>query len=336
MRMSNYGGIWGQLPYTTGNVFFVAPASSTVSSYTIEGQTFPCSDGNDGKDPSRALSTIHRARALATANNGDIVALLPGTHNASTQTGQTASGAIACSKAGITYVGIESWGPLARGIDVIKPRAIITAPAATIAVNVTAADNRFINLSFLPITQLAGIDFTTAADRLSVWNCFFDLTTPAGHLSTKGIAATGATQAPNRVHIEGCVFEEDNSGSSQGPAIDIGAGIAFRIARNHCYNIGSVGSETAWAVAMQVNDVAHGLFDGNYFYTMLGSSAAITAGIKGVTMAGTGILSFWHNKFAVSVTNPITGFAASDVDLNLNYVATVAGGSGGSLITSST
>jgi len=334
--LTKWGGIWGFNPVTTGSIFFVAPVSSSSASYTIENRSYTASDGNDGLSPERALATVKQAISLATANNGDIICLLPGTHNASTATNETAAGNIAVNKAGLTFIGLPAIADTVVTPGVIKPPAIITAPAATIAVSVTAARTTFLNLSILPITQKAGIDFTTAANHLTVANCFFDLATPVGHASTKGLAATGATQAPTYLYVKNCVFEEDNTGTTHGPALDVGAAIAFRVEGNSFYNLGTGAAVTAWAIAVQVNDVAHGMFAGNKFFTLLGSAAAITAGIKGVSMTGASELQLWNNQFGVTVTNPFNNFAGADCDLCLNYVATVAGGTGGTLITSTT
>jgi hypothetical protein len=60
------------------------------------------SDGNDGLSPERPLATIAQAIANCTANVGDVIVLLPGTHNATTLAGSTAAAALAFSKAGIT------------------------------------------------------------------------------------------------------------------------------------------------------------------------------------------------------------------------------------------
>ena len=60
-------------------IFFIAPSAS----YTIDGRAHIASDENDGLHPERALLTINRFVALATANVGDVGKLLPGTHTMS-------------------------------------------------------------------------------------------------------------------------------------------------------------------------------------------------------------------------------------------------------------
>jgi hypothetical protein len=74
--LTKYGSMWGAIPMTGGQVFWVAPAAS----YTVDGRAYSASDDNDGLSPERALRTVNRACALATASVGDVIALLPGAH----------------------------------------------------------------------------------------------------------------------------------------------------------------------------------------------------------------------------------------------------------------
>lgn len=335
--LTKFGTVWGVIPETCGNVFFVAPVSSTSTTYNVEGTAYNASDGNDGRSPERALATITQAITNCTANNGDMIVCLPGVHNLTSAALQNAAGNIAFSKAGISIVGLPRFFDYSLpGTGQIQPLTTITAPAATIACSVTAADITFSNLRILPGTTKAGIDFTTAANRLTVRGCFFDIATVAGNSGVKGLAATGATQAPVRLSVTNCTFEEDNTGTSHGVALDVGASTAFIVKACDFHNLGTGAGVAAWTAAVQVNDVAHGMFRDNDFYTLLGSAAAITGGIKGVSMTGASELMCWGNRFGVTVTSPITGFAGADVDLLNNYVATVAGGTGGTLITSTT
>ena len=331
--ITKYGTIFGDYLKPAGRMFFVGPASSTVSTVTVDGRAYPMSDGNDGLSPERPLATIAQAISNATANVGDTIMLFPGTHNLTSQTGSTAAAALAFSKAGITVIGLP-FDPV-RSAFSLAPQAIITAPASTVAAVCTAADLTFLNCSFLGVSGAASLSFTTACSRLTVRGCYFDLT--VGAASTGGIIATSATQAPANVLIEDSLFAFDNTGTSGSFGLNIGAAIHYLVRNNH-FRLNAKGAGVvAHTTAVQVNDVANGLFDGNYFYSSLGSAAAITNGILGVAMAGTAAIRFWHNKvLGVSVTNPFTGFAASDADLLLNYVGTVAGGTGGTLITSTT
>src|SRR3990167_10358801 len=97
--LTHYGPLWGTVPETTGNVWWVSPADS----YTAGGKSYVASDGNDGNDPRRALRTPAQAISNATADNGDVVMMLPGTHTSASQ--------VALSKAGLAFVGAH---PLTR------------------------------------------------------------------------------------------------------------------------------------------------------------------------------------------------------------------------------
>ena len=100
--LTRVGSIWGQVPATTGNVYWVAPADT----YTADGRAYTSSDDNDGLSPERALRTLGEAITLATAAAatvaGDTIVLLPGDHTITAQA--------TLSKAGVTLMGIRGSG----------------------------------------------------------------------------------------------------------------------------------------------------------------------------------------------------------------------------------
>src|SRR3989304_551054 len=77
--ITKFGGFWGMLPQTSGRIFWVAPSAT----YTVEGRTYAASDGNDGLSPERAFRTVDYAVGQTTANVGDVLVLLPGSHSVS-------------------------------------------------------------------------------------------------------------------------------------------------------------------------------------------------------------------------------------------------------------
>jgi hypothetical protein len=99
-----------------GKTIFVAPSAS----YTVGGNAYSASDDNDGLSPERAKLTISGAITNATANAGDVIALLPGTHT---------SAAAALSKAGLTFVGLPYF-PQAQvgGYHGWQPQVTVTPP----------------------------------------------------------------------------------------------------------------------------------------------------------------------------------------------------------------
>jgi hypothetical protein len=275
--------------------------------------------------PERAVLTIAQAVSNATASAGDVICLLPGTH--------TTASALAASKAGLTFVGL----PYAQSDDddYAIPKATITGTGA-IAVAVTGADNAFYNIRFLPVTQFQAVTFTAAANNLLFKNCYIDLKTATAHANTKGICGTAATVAPRNLRFANCYIEQANAGTSNGYAIDVGATINFLISKCLIVNHGSNASATAWATAVKINDNAYGLVRDNIVQsTAVG--VGITKVFEGVTHTAAGAVMFLRNVSTVQTSCLlIDDFAAADVDLCLNYVSTVAGGTGGTLITAST
>jgi len=324
--LTKYGTVWGQIPRTCGAVYFVAPSAS----YTVDGKAYSASDGNDGLSPERALLTVAQAIALSTANVGDTIVLLPGTHTATT--------ALA-PKAGTKIVGTpffpEETTVVPTGSRLRhRPQAILTqSTAATVTIACTVADFTLSNVCLRPITQAAAMTFTTACDRLVVRDCMIDMKTPVGHANTKGVIASGATQAPDGVSILNNLFLEGNGGTSCGVALEVGASVNFLVAGNTFQSDGTVASHATWTTAVQAQDNCQGVFMSNL---VNGGGATITNGFRGVTHTGAGIVQFVSNLFSVAVTNPITAWAAADVGLLNNYVATVSGGTGGTLVSVST
>jgi hypothetical protein len=99
-----------------GNVFFV---DSGVA-------------GASGRSPDEAVASIDTAIGLCTANNGDVVYVMPGHTEAVTST------SIACDVAGVTFVGLGSGSS--------KPTLTFGATSSTI--NVTAANCTWQNFRF--------------------------------------------------------------------------------------------------------------------------------------------------------------------------------------------
>lgn len=210
--VTKYGSMWGQIPYTTGRVFFVAPAAS----YTVEGRTYSASDNHDGLSPERALRTIDYAVGLCTASVGDVIFLLPGTHTVSTT--------VAVDVAGITICGLPGPTPMTkqRGASQgARARTIVTAAASTNAFTVTATDVEIAYLHFTQVTATRSITTSNAADRLYVHDCTFDSTSAAETTTTVAIglnfSGTGTTTTLDNVMIRNCYFL--NAGA-QGGAVE--------------------------------------------------------------------------------------------------------------------
>jgi hypothetical protein len=204
--ITKYGSFWGQLPQTSGNVYFVAPSAT----YTVEGRSYPASDGNDGLSPERALLTLNQANTLMTASAGDVAVLLPGAHSwSATQT---------ISKAGVTITGVPRGAPLHGGrTSGTAARAYVsvtTSTATTDVLTITAADVEIAYLHIIPVAGAAGLKPSAAADRLYVHDCTWNMST-AANTATCGMDGTwtGTTTTLDDVLVRNCYFfVSDNQG----------------------------------------------------------------------------------------------------------------------------
>lgn len=321
--LTKYGTQFGALPITLGNVYFVAPAAS----YTVAGNAYSASDNNDGLSPERALLTIGQAISNATASAGDVIALLPGTH--------TTASAAAASKAGLTFVGLPYFPNATVGGYVgWQPQVTVTGTAA-VAIALTAADCSFYNIRFLPITQKTCLTISSAGSRTKFVHCMVDNTGVTGHASTAGIVVATGT-APRGIHFMGCLFKDASVTTSNGAALNLAASADFWLYKCTIYKDGAIASGVAWTTAIVLEDLSTGTFEEcNAIVSEV--SVGITKVVTGATMTGAGTIHAIRCTMTVNTGGLLfDDFAAADMDLCLNYVATVAGGTGGTLITAST
>lgn len=219
--ITKYGSFWGLIPQTSGRVFWVANADS----YTVEGRTQPASDNNDGLSPERAVRTIDYAVGLTSANVGDVIVLLPGSH--------TVTATVTVDVAGITIVGIPGNsllpGDRANSGASRARSQITTSEAAGIIFTVTAADVEIAYLHFNAITQGQCVSISNAADRAFVHDCTFAV---VGTASSTSYAinfplGTGTTTNNDNSVIRNCYFLVSGN---QGPAVRaVGTCIGLRI-----------------------------------------------------------------------------------------------------------
>lgn len=320
--LTKYGTQFGAMPQTMGNVYFVAPSAS----YTIVGKPYSASNDNDGLSPERAKLTIQGAITDATASAGDVICLLPGTHT---------SAAAAASKAGLTFIGLPYF-PEAQvgGYHGWQPQVTVT-PSATAAIALTAADCTFHNIRFLPLTAATCFTMTTAAARTKFVHCMVDNTGVAGNAATKGIVVTTAN-LPRGVVFLGCVFKDASVTTSNGEALNLAASVDFLVQDCTVYKDGQIVSGVAWTTAIVIESGCTGTFrrmDAIISEVSVGITKVVTA----AALAGAGVV---HAIGCTSTVNTggllFDDFAAADMDLCNNFVATVAGGTGGTLITAST
>jgi hypothetical protein len=320
--LTKYGSAWGAVPMSFGKTIWVSPSAS----YTIDGRTCEASNDNDGLHPERAVRTIAQAEALATASAGDVVFLLPGTHT---------SAAAALTKAGVTWIGLPYFpAAVVGGYHGWQPEVTVTG-STDIAIALTAADNKFYNIRFLPVTAKTAVTMTTAAARTKFVHCMVDNTGVTGHASTAGIVVTTAN-LPRGVHFMGCLFKDASVTTSNGAALNLAASVDFWIYKCTVYKDGQIASGVAWTTAIVLEAGCTGTFEEmNYIGSEI--SVGTTKVVTAAALTGAGVVHAIRCTMTVNTGGLLfDDFAAADMDLCLNYVATVAGGTGGTLITAST
>lgn len=165
-------------PYT-GQVLFVCNASG-----------YNGSDNNDGTRPDRPLSTVAKAITLATASNDDVIYVMKG-HAENI----TAAAAIACSKAGVSIIGLGN----GRARPTFTWTTISSATWTVSAANVTIKNCVFVGEGIDAITTMFGI----TADDCTFESCEFQIG-KTSFVPLLGITITGAINRfkfyNNRVH----------------------------------------------------------------------------------------------------------------------------------------
>lgn len=312
--ITRYGSLWGDFPLTTGRIFWVAPSAS----YTVEGRTYSASDQNDGLSPERALLTVNQAVTNATADVGDIIALLPGSHSwSATQT---------ISKAGLKVLGIPG-GPLdphEHGTRTTRYDAAVTTSLAAGAVfTVSAARVEIAYVHIVPIASGTGIALSAAADA-NLHDITWNIST-TGATDTLGITVTGACPRP-RVSNQ-YVFVTDN----QGPFLRCASATGGMDGGVFQRSMVVLTGDTAWDDVVEITTGVDNftIRDCDFIH----SSGAIMTDVIDVT-GNTSDHAVMVMRCMHSVAGDLTeATATSDIVLCNNYIATIQGGTGGTLST---
>ena len=236
-KNASKGGLFTieDMSLSTGNRFFVDAGASGVGS-----------TASFGKSPDAPLASLALAYSLdvLTANNGDIVYLMPG-HVENVIGAAT----IACDIAGVTVIGLGSGASkptitfttidsatmtMAAASTTIKNvRFVCDIDAMVVGIPVTAADITFINCDFLDLGEdnsLYWITLSAAADKFRLIDCKNFGTATAGNTAFLTMAAVSdveiinlksngdfsaanieATAAPVNLLIEGARLENANA-----------------------------------------------------------------------------------------------------------------------------
>lgn len=316
--LTRYGGLFGWMPQTTGNVYWVAPSASYTINGPQGGRSYTASDGNDGLSPERALLTVNQFVTLATADVGDMAILLPGSHSwAATQT---------ISKAGLKIFGIPGGDIDAHEHGTRTTRfdsAVTTSLAAGAVFTVTAARTEIAYLHIVPIVSGAGVAISTAAD-VNIHDITWNITTAAA-TDTFGITVTGASARP-RISNQ-YVYVTDN----QGPFLRCASATAGMDGGVLQRSLVVLAGDTAWDDVVEITTGVDNftIRDCDFIH----SSGAIMTDVIDVT-GNTNDHAVMVMRCMHAVAGDLTeATATSDIVLCNNYIATIQGGTGGTLST---
>lgn len=310
--ITRYGTLWGAIPYTSGRVVWVAPSAS----YTVDGTTYSASDDNDGLWPNRAKLTVNSAMDKCSADVGDMIVLLPGSHSwSATQT---------CDIAGVKIFGLAG-GPIdphEHGTRTSRYAASVTTTASAAVFTVTAARVEIAYLHIVPAASQAGID--VAADDVNFHDLTWNITT-TGATDTFGISVTGATARPrfsnNYVYVTG----------NQGPFLRCASSSAGMDGGMLQRSMIVLAGTTAWDDVVEITTGVDNftIRDCDFIH----SSGAIMTDVVDVT-GNTNDHSVMVMRCMHAVAGDLTeATATSDIVLCNNYIATIQGGTGGTLST---
>lgn len=297
------------LPSSTGRVFYVAP-----SSYTLAGNTYSSSDNHSGLDPRRALATINQAVTNATADVGDTIVIIGALTPSATST---------ISKAGLRIFGIPGITPSVVPYGTLTSRySSSIIPTAGVIFTVTAARTEIAFLHLVPVAGAAIIDL--AADDLNLHDITTHITS-AANTATFGISVTGASARPQMSNIY--AYVSDN----QGPLLRAAAastgmdGGVFQRSRV------VLAGTTAWDDVIEITTGVDNFTVADCEF-MHSSGAIMTdiVDVAGNTNDHAVMVARCYHQVAGDLTEAT---ATSDITLVNNYIATIQGGTGGTLST---
>ncbi len=184
-------------------------------------------DTNVGDHANRALATLDAAFGKVTANNGDIVYVMPG-H------AETVTAAITVDVVGVTVIGL--------GVGTSRPS--ITGNVATDTMTITAANTIIHNLLFNEATAVTGAAINVGAANVTIQGCQFDLGANDAEAITIEAAGDNCT-------IQGNAFKVTANGPVA--AIEIEGTSSDLVVRRNLFDGGS--DTTAWDAA-HINSTA--------------------------------------------------------------------------------
>ncbi len=309
--ITKYGSFWGAIPQTAGRIFWVADAAS----YTVEGRTYSASDDNDGLSPERAFLTVDYAVGQCTANEGDVIVLLHGSHSVSSS--------VAVDVAGITITGIPGNIPQRASrmpAGGTRRRTTIVSTSGDVF-TVTAADVEICHIHFDDLAATQAIDASAAADRLYVHDCSFLLDATAD-TNTMGIHfSQSTTGSVDHALIQNCHFV---AGAANCPAIRaLGTVIGLTIESSTFRLVGAA----AWADAIKIIDNGSlGILIRDCDFSAPTSATTVITNCIDVAGVATDAATQVYRCYIPAGSDGVTGTAMADVVLCETYLADSSGG----------
>jgi len=307
MRLTNYpNGITSfgiPLPSGGGD-----EAPLTGNRYYVDSGAANANDKHKGTDKENPLATWDGANNKCTANNGDIIVLMPG----HTETVNTS-----------TVINPDVAGVTVKGLGNGSSRPTITFTTSTGAkVNITGANTKVENILFV-----AGVDGLTApitagAADVEIKNCEY-----RDSSSYQSVTVVRATSVSGRLKVTGCKIRGTTAAGSTS-AIHITGGaeqveiVGNDIRGRYAYNISNT-STAAEEIRIENN-------------TLINRSSTATVLIDLVATA-TGVISYNKLRNTSGATGKLTNMIdASDCELYENYGVTADNETGGLVGTVST
>lgn len=178
---------------TFGDVWFVKASTGSDTA-------------NNGRSPSQPFATIGAASTAATANNGDVVYVLPG--HAETISSATA---LTLSKAGVNIIGL--------GMGSQRPTVTLDT-AATATINVTAANVYIENVVFTAnFADIVSVFTLTTAKNFTLYNC--EVVATAVNMNFLHVIDLAATaNAADGLTVKNCLWNEPDAATLSFALVD--------------------------------------------------------------------------------------------------------------------
>ena len=251
-------------------------------------------DGNSGKAPKTAVATIAKALTMCTANNGDVIVVLPG--HAETV---SAAGGLTLNVAGVTIVGIGS-GSLTPTITL--------GTATTATVLVSAANVTIRNIAF--VANLANIVtcFDVQAKWCTIDSCSFMDTSSILNFLKCVIATQSTANTADGLTVTNCYREALAAGALAFVSI-LGNTDRLNLSKNDIVSAGT----------------------GNVGHFLIAAALVLTgARIMGNTLTVVGVTTATAGVFFTSSSSTDTGIVAynliSSADTTSEIIATTGTG----------